>query len=144
MVPASTWLRLAELYLNDGKVGSRRLLPAGYVAQMRTGTPQNPYYGLGVYVAGPYVQRRGAFNPQTVRGVRGTLHSEPYLADDVFMFDGNANQIVYIIPSQQLIIVRTGNAPPRGPNVPEWDNAFLPNTLIRGIIAAKGTSVAQK
>jgi CubicO group peptidase (beta-lactamase class C family) len=144
MVPATTWLKLAELYLNDGKVGSRELLPASFVREMRIGTPQNPYYGLGVYVPGPYTQRRGAFNPQTVRGIRGTFHSEPYLADDLFLFDGNANQVVYIIPSQQMIIVRTGNSPPRGQVVPEWDNTFLPNSLMRGIIAHRGTSTPQK
>jgi CubicO group peptidase (beta-lactamase class C family) len=144
MVPATDWLRLAQLFLNDGKVGTRRLLPAGYVSQMRTGTAQNPYYGLGVYVAGPYVQRRGAFNPLTVRGIRGTLHSQPYQADDLFLFDGNANQVVYIVPSQQLIIVRTGNSPPRGVGIAEWDNVFLPNTIINGIVRNKGNSVAQK
>jgi CubicO group peptidase (beta-lactamase class C family) len=144
MVPATTWLNLAKLYMDDGKVGRQQLLPAGFVAQMRQGTAQNPYYGLGVYLPGPYTQRRGAFNPQTVRGVRGTLHSQPYLADDMFMFDGNANQIVYIIPSQQMIIVRTGNSPPRGAGVPEWDNSFLPNTLIAGITKNKGASIAQK
>lgn len=144
MVPASTWLRLGELFLNDGKVGRRQLLPTGYVTEMRTGTAQNPHYGLGVYVAGPYVQRRGAFNPLTVRNIRGTLHSQPYLADDLFVFDGNANQIVYIVPSQQLIIVRTGAPPPRGQGVAEWDNSFLPNTIINGIVRRRGTSVVQK
>jgi CubicO group peptidase (beta-lactamase class C family) len=144
MVPATTWLKLAQLYLDDGKAGRRRLLPAGFVAEMRTPTAQNPHYGLGVYVAGAYTQRLGAFNPLTVRGVRGTLHSQPYLADDVFMFDGNANQIVYIVPSQQLIIVRTGNPPPRGAGIPEWDNSFLPNTLIGGIVRNKGTSTVQR
>jgi CubicO group peptidase (beta-lactamase class C family) len=120
------------------------LLPAGFVVEMRTPTAQNPHYGLGVYVAGAYTQRLGAFNPLTVRGVRGTLHSQPYLADDMFMFDGNANQIVYIVPSQQLIIVRTGNPPPRGAGIPEWDNSFLPNTLIGGIVRNKGTSIVQR
>jgi CubicO group peptidase (beta-lactamase class C family) len=144
MVPAMTWLKLALLYLNDGKAWDRRLLPEGYVDEMRTGTPQNPYYGLGVYVAGAYTPRRGAFNPQTVRGIRGTLHGERYHADDLYLFDGNANQVVYIIPSQDMVIVRTGNNPPRGQHEPEWDNSFLPNTLMRGIVAHRGNSTPQK
>jgi CubicO group peptidase (beta-lactamase class C family) len=143
MTPADTWLRLALLYMRDGAWNGKRLLPAGYVGEMRTGTAQNPYYGLGVFVAGPFTERRGSFNPQSVRGVRGTLHSEPYLADDIFIFDGNANQIVYIVPSHDLIIVRTGGPPPRGADIPEWDNTFLPNTIMRGIVKQKGASIPQ-
>ena len=59
-----------------------------------------------------------------------TLHSEPYLAGDLFLFDGNSNQVVYIVPSLKLVIVRTGDEPPRAP---EWDNTVLPNTIIRGL-----------
>jgi CubicO group peptidase (beta-lactamase class C family) len=50
----------------------------------------------------------------------------------VFLFDGNANQVVYVVPSARLVIVRTGNAPPRRDGT-EWDNAYLPNTILRGI-----------
>jgi hypothetical protein len=48
------------------------------------------------------------------------------------LFDGNANQVAYIVPSEQLIVLRVGDAPPRGA-AGEWDNSFLPNTLLRGI-----------
>jgi CubicO group peptidase (beta-lactamase class C family) len=143
LTPAQTWLRLGKLFLDDGAVGGQRLLPVGFVAEMRKGTPGNPYYGLGVYVAGKYIERRGAFNPVTVRGVPGTMHSAPYLADDLFLFDGNSNQVVYIVPSQDLIIVRTGDNPRRGTAKQEWDNSFLPNTIIGGIVKRKGRSTPQ-
>jgi CubicO group peptidase (beta-lactamase class C family) len=129
LLPAETWLRLAILLMDDGRWNGARLLPAGYVSEMRRPTPQNPYYGLGVYVAGAYVPRRGFSNPDMP--APRVLHSEPYLARDLFLFDGAADQVVYMIPSQRLIILRLGEAPPRAP---EWDNAFLPNTLLRGLI----------
>jgi CubicO group peptidase (beta-lactamase class C family) len=138
MLPAETWLRLGILLLQDGVWDGRRLLSPGYVAQMRRGTPQNPYYGLGVYVAGPYTARRGFANPEREPEARRVLHSEPYLAADLFMFDGNANQVVYVVPSEQLVILRVGEAPPRKPGQ-EWDNSYLPNLLIRGIRRAPGT-----
>jgi CubicO group peptidase (beta-lactamase class C family) len=128
LLPARDWLKLAQLLIDDGKVGAKRLLPKGYVAQMRTPTPQNPYYGLGVYVAGTYIERRGFANP--ARNVGKSLHSAPYLAGDLYMFDGNSNQIVYIVPSARMIILRTGSNPPRQP---EWDNSFLPNLLLGAI-----------
>jgi hypothetical protein len=63
------------------------------------------------------------------------LHGAPYLADDLFLFDGNANQVVYIVPSLDLIILRVGDPPPREP---EWDNAILPNLIMSGIILRPG------
>jgi hypothetical protein len=48
------------------------------------------------------------------------------------MFDGNSNQVLYIVPSARLVVLRLGAQPPRSPNA-EWDNAVLPNVLLRGI-----------
>lgn len=137
MLTPEAWVRLGVLLMQDGVWEGRRLLPAGYVAAMRTGTAENPYYGLGVYVGGQYIARRGFANPAREPAGRRVLHSEPYLADDLFMFDGNANQVVYVIPSEKLVILRVGDNPPRAAGQ-EWDNAMLPNTVMRGIRRAKG------
>ena len=136
MLPAEAWLRLGILLAADGVWESRRLLPAGYVTEMRRPTRENPYYGLGVYVAGEYTPRRGFAHPEREADSRKVLHSEPYLAPDLFLFDGNANQVVYIIPSERLVILRMGDSPPRGEGK-EWDNTVLPNTVLRGILRAR-------
>lgn len=142
MLPPEAWLRLGILALRDGVWEGRRLLPEGYVAAMTAGTAQNPYYGLGAYVSGRYIARRGFANPERDREALRVLHSEPYLAGDLFLFDGNSNQVVYMIPSEQLVVLRVGGAPPRaGGN--EWDNAFLPNALMRGIVRAPGEAAPQ-
>ena len=96
--------------------------------EMSTATPQNPHAGMGVYVAGDYIRGRGAANPELPVG--RTLHGEPYLADDLFLFDGNSNQVIYIVPSARLVVARLGNRPPAET---EWDNAYLINTLLRGL-----------
>lgn len=132
MVPPETWVRVAILLMQDGVWAGERLLPPGFVREMTTGTTQNPYYGLSVYVSGKYVARRGFANPAREPESRRVLHSEPYLAADLFLFDGNSNQVVYIVPSEQLVILRVGDAPPRAAGR-EWDNAMLPNTILRGI-----------
>ena len=128
MVPADTYLRLARLVLDDGLTGGKRLLPKGYVEAMKTPTAQNPHYGMGLWIGGAYIERRGFANP--ARPLPKVLHSEPYLADDVVMFDGNSDQIVYIVPSRRLIVLRTGDAPPKSP---EWDNSKLINLILRGM-----------
>lgn len=132
MLPTESWLRLAMLVMQDGVWRGKRLLPSGHVDAMRQGSRENPYYGLGVYVSGPYTERRGFAHPEREPANRRVWHSEPYLTRDLFLFDGNANQVVYIVPSEQLIILRVGNNPPRSETA-EWDNSYLPNTILRGI-----------
>ena len=136
MLPAEAWLRLGILLSTDGVWQGKRLLPVGYVNEKRRPTRENPYYGLGVYVAGDYTPRRGFAHPEREADSRKVLHSEPYLAPDLFLFDGNANQVVYIIPSERLVILRMGDNPPRGEGQ-EWDNTVLPNTVLRGILRAR-------
>ncbi len=138
LMPAETFLRLGILTLRDGVWGGQRLLPESYAAEMRIGTAENPYFGLSVFVAGPYVERRGFANADLP--IPKVLHSEPYLAQDLYLFDGNGNQVVYVIPSQDLVILRTGTAPPTGM---EWDNAYLPNTIMRGIAKDNRASTQQ-
>lgn len=127
-LPAETWMKLAILLLNDGKEGGKQLLPKGYVRAMRTGTPQNPSFGLGIWLGEPYRERRGFGAPGTA-GPQ-VLHSEAYLDPEMFLFDGNSNQTVHISPKHRLIVLRMGETPPKSP---EWDNAKLPNLLIRGL-----------
>lgn len=132
-LPAETFLRLAVLLLDDGVWEGSRLLPEGYVAQMSRGTEQNPHFGLGIWIGEPYAQRRGFGAPGQLGPM--VLHSEPYLDPDLYLFDGNSNQIVQISPANRLIVLRMGATPPRpGPDNPaEWDNSYLVNTLIRGL-----------
>ncbi len=141
MVPPEVFVRLAILMLQDGTWNARRLLPVGYVQEMITPTEQNPYFGLSVWVAGRYTERRGFAHPD--RDTRKVLHSEPYLADDLYLFDGNGNQVVYIVPSQNLVILRTGLPTVRVVDA-EWDNTYLPNVIIRGIEKDRGTSQPQR
>ena len=133
LLPARTWLRLAILVEQDGVWNGRRLLPPGFVREMSTGTAQNPWYGMGLWVAGPFTERRGFINP--ARPGPRVLHSEPFLAADLVMFDGNSNQVAWIVPSEDLVILRVGDQPPR---TPEWDNTAIPNTILRGIVRKPG------
>lgn len=132
-LPAQTWARLGILLLNDGVWKGQRLLPEGYVTKMRTSTAENPHAGLGVWIAGEYVTGRGPLHPSMDTGK--TLHSEPYADRDIFLFDGNGSQVVYIVPSQGLVIVRTGDRPPKDK---PWDNSYIPNLVINAIQRVPG------
>jgi len=48
---ATDWLRLGLLLADDGRVGTRQLLPAGFVDRIAVDSPVHPGYGLGYRVA---------------------------------------------------------------------------------------------
>ncbi|MBL8630936.1 MAG: serine hydrolase [Rhodospirillaceae bacterium] len=134
MLPPETWLRIGLLALHRGKAGDQQLLPPWWMDEMLKPSPQNPHFGLMVWLGQPYTQRRLFHRPDSPSNARprpGAYHSEPYLADDLYLFDGMNGQIVYIVPSQELVIVRTGLRPPA--NQPEWDNTALPNMILRSL-----------
>lgn len=128
LLPAKSWLKVANLVMQDGVVNGTRLLPEGFVEEMKTPTPQNSHAAMGIYVGHPYLEYRGFLNPEMEFGK--SFHSEPYADPELFLFDGNSNQVVYFMPTKDLIVLRVGNTPPREP---VWDNAYLPNTIYRGI-----------
>jgi len=130
LLPSESWLRIGILLMNAGVVDGQSLFPSGWMQDYLAPSPGNPAFGLHIWLAKPYFERRGWATPGPAKAF-GVLHSEPYLADDLFLFDGNGHQVVYIIPSQQLVIVRTGGRP-RGEGL-EWDNSYIPNTLIRAL-----------
>ncbi|WP_448581223.1 serine hydrolase domain-containing protein [Thermaurantiacus sp.] len=139
MLPAESFVRLGILLARDGVWEGRRLLPEGWVAETVTPSPANPHWGLHMWIGRPCVERLRWF-PERSQKV-GVLHSECYLADDLFLFDGSGNQAMWIVPSRDLVVLRFGPPPTRRPGEPgEFDNSRLPNTIIRGMDAAATTA----
>lgn len=136
LLPAETFLRLSILIMGDGEWDGVRLLPEGFVQAITTPSHTNPHTGMGMYLAGPYIENRGAANPDVPFG--HTLHSEPYLDRDLFLFDGNGHQVSYHIPRHNLIITRVGVRPPKGVI---WDNTALPNYLLRQLAKETGAQL---
>jgi CubicO group peptidase (beta-lactamase class C family) len=131
-LPAETFVRLGVLMANDGVWEGKRILPEGWVAETLKPSPANPKWGLHMWIGQPY-QKRVSFFPLRSQPI-GTLHSEPYAADDLFLWDGSGNQAMWIVPSKKLVVLRFGPTPkPKAGQPGEWDNSLLPNTIIRGL-----------
>ena len=119
------WARLGVLVSQEGRWQGKQVLPAGWVRTMATPSPRNPSHGLGLWLGSPYVAKRSFFEGQP-----GILpQSEPYLAQDVRMMEGGGFRVIYMVPSEQLVIFRHGQT------VDNWDHAFLVNSILRGLPA---------
>jgi CubicO group peptidase (beta-lactamase class C family) len=93
---AQDWARLGLLYLRDGVWESRRILPPGWVDFSRTPAPapNNGIYGAHLWVSG---------KPAPGQHPLFTGH-----AFDSFEMNGNEGQLVLMVPSRDLVVVRLG------------------------------------
>jgi CubicO group peptidase (beta-lactamase class C family) len=92
---APDWARVGLLYLRDGVWEGRRILPPGWVDFSRTlaPAPNNGNYGAHLWVNAPPAP--------------GQM---PLLRDgiDAFEMNGNRGQLVVMVPSRDLVVVRLG------------------------------------
>jgi CubicO group peptidase (beta-lactamase class C family) len=117
------WLRIGLAMKTAGVVDGRQVIPREWLRQMTTPSPANPKYGLHLWLGSPHAPER-FYNKNTPFGVKQT---EPFAVDDVVFFDGGGGQRVYVIPSADLVIVRTGMPSP------EWDDGILANIVLRDL-----------
>jgi CubicO group peptidase (beta-lactamase class C family) len=132
MLPAESFIRMGVLMAQDGMWEGQRILPTGWVRETTTPSPANPKWGLHMWIGQPY-QQRVRFFPERSQPI-GVLHSEPYAADDLFLWDGSGNQAMWIVPSRNLVVMRFGPMPkPKYGEKGEWDNSLIPNAILRGL-----------
>ncbi len=114
------WLRLGAVLLNDGVVGEQRLWPEGWVGEMTRPSPVNPNYGYQVWVGNPPGESRNYVQ----NSESGFPHGPPIAAADVFFLEGGGFRTLYVIPSQELVILRLGYMDA------DWQTSALPNILL--------------
>lgn len=119
LASARDWARFGLLYLDDGVVGGKRILPEGWTKYSASPTP-NAWVGYG---AGFWTNQG-----DSLAANYRIKHGWPR---DAFMAKGTIGQYVIVIPSQRLVIVRLGISP----NWPDVDGV---SQLIRDVIAATG------
>ena len=117
------WLRYGAALATDGRVAGRQLWPAGWVEEMTTGSAIYPNYGYQIWAGNPpggirrYVQDREQAAP----------HGPPIKVNGVFFLEGGGFRTMYVIPNEELVILRLGYFHP------DWLTSTLPNLILSGL-----------
>lgn len=96
--------RLGRLLIQDGRWGTEQLIGSGYIAEGRKGTAANPCYGflwrnndgVGCGQTGPLL------------GLETDANWMPTVPTDAYALAGMFDQLVVVIPSLDMVVVRLG------------------------------------
>lgn len=114
------WARFGQFVLDDGEVGGQRLLPAGWMDYATTSTP-----------AGGEPEPYGAQWWLNSAG-DGAPPRFTAMPEDAFWASGHDGQYVVVVPSADLVVVRTGFTPDAGLDTVGVDQ------LVDGVVRAVG------
>lgn len=117
------WAKLGLLYLNDGVISGKRILPEGWVKWSTTPTPGSGY-GAGFWLN----------TTSDNIGHWGFNWGIPGAPKDAFMARGYMGQYIIIVPSAKLVVVRFGQSHGKGAGI---DSAGALVTSVIAAIAAK-------
>jgi CubicO group peptidase (beta-lactamase class C family) len=102
---ARDWARFGLLYLRDGVWDGEQILPQGWVSYSTTPTIQSPQDEYGAQIWLKLTKSRNL--------------GEPPMPQDAFYMLGHNGQVVAMIPSKDLVVVRLGQTLSGG----DWDTA---------------------
>lgn len=129
MAPAMDWARIGVMFLNRGEVNGQRIVSGEWIDEMVTPSPASGHYGYQIWLG--YQDPPFSGDPQP--GSSGGVATEAFVARDTYMTWGRGQQHVYVVPSEELIVVRLGPALGQQPIKPGYDVPYLVNTAVRGI-----------
>lgn len=103
------WLRVGELLAAQGNYRGYEIVRPGWVQLMRQPAAANVDFGAGLRLT-------------AAGGGRA-----PYVAPDTYAIDGGAGNFLWIVPSLQLVVLRTATRAHE-----DFDESRIPNLIVSG------------
>lgn len=121
------WAKIGLMMKDGGRFNNHQIIPEQWIERMITPSAEFSGYGYLTWLGMGVMD-----DPSGKAGVERN-QSERFLAPDMFYLSGYGGQRVYVSREMDLVIVRLGPFSGMQPLSPDWDNAYLLNTIIRGI-----------
>jgi CubicO group peptidase (beta-lactamase class C family) len=127
LASAIDWAKIGVMLQNGGRINGRQVVPAQWVERMIEPSPRYSGYGYLTWLG------QGLMDEGPGKIGIERQQEEPFLAPEMFYLSGYGGQRVYVDRENELVVVRLGPFSGMQPLKPDWDNAVLLNTIIRGI-----------
>ncbi len=124
---ASDWATFGEWVRNKGLLHDKQIIEADMFDLLTQGSEENPAYGLTWWLKEP-VSKEQIKKIPLLQGDMGQIANSDWIPEDLFMAAGAGKQLLYIIPSLELVVVRQA---PWGNEKYYRDMEFL-SLLLRG------------
>jgi CubicO group peptidase (beta-lactamase class C family) len=115
LATARDWARFAQLYLDDGVCKGVRIIPENWVRFSTTATVQSP---SGIYGAHWWLR----LQPE----LGGATRAAERIPTDAFFAVGHEGQVLTVVPSLRLVVVRLGLSI----HIDAWDHAAFLADLV--------------
>lgn len=104
---AREWVKFGLLLKDQGKWNGKQIIDAKLLAELTRPSKANPAYGLTFWLNSAGIGSSGGDRPGLLSG-KGVEAQAANGQPEVYMAAGAGNQRLYIIPSQDLVVVRFG------------------------------------
>jgi CubicO group peptidase (beta-lactamase class C family) len=118
------WLRYGAALLNDGRVGSEQIWPEGWVEEMTRPSDYYPLYAYQIWAGNPEPGKSRIYSENMDLTAP---HGEGIRADGFFYLEGGGYRMMYVLPEQDLVILRLGYYDA------DFSTSALPNFILDGI-----------
>ena len=103
-ITAREWVKFGKFLRDRGKWEGKQLVPAKLLDELVVGSKTNPSYGMSFWLNADGTGPSGG-DRQSISGDIGKKMSDKL---NVFMAAGAGNQRLYVIPSEDMVVVRFG------------------------------------
>lgn len=118
-----SWVRVGLLIKNGGTADGKQIVSRRWIETMTAPSPTYPAFAMQIWRGGDAGSARSYGPDSAIRQATG----EPFLANDMLIFDGAIGQRVYVSAAEDLVIVRIGRT------ARDWIDSRLPNAVIRAL-----------
>lgn len=101
---AKEWIKFGLFLKDKGKWNGKQLIPAKLMDELTVGTKVNPAYGITFWLNADGTGPAGTEQ----KSISGDIGKKMSSAANVYMAAGAGNQRLYVIPSEDVVIVRFG------------------------------------
>ena len=129
LAPTRDWARFGMMMLGRGTINGHQIVDASFIDKMISPSPTFAWYGFQIWLGYSLDE-----NPRARLLAGAYQRNEPFDARDTYYASGFGGQRVYVVPSEDLVIVRMGPSSGRAPVKETWDNTYLVNTALRNLV----------